>query len=193
MDYKNAKIYKLVSFQTDKVYVGSTTQSLSKRKAKHKCDYKRWLDGKKHYITSFELIKYDDNDIILLEEYPCENKMELHKREREWIERVECVNKIIPTRTVKQYYEDNKEHINKINKQYQKDHIDELKQYRKQYWQDHRDELKIKKKQYNENHKEELKEKRKIKYTCECGKIICKSVKKRHEKTKRHQKFLLKK
>jgi hypothetical protein len=40
--------------------------------------------------------------------------MELNARERWWIENNECVNKYIPTRTDKEYYEAHKEKIKEI-------------------------------------------------------------------------------
>ena len=39
MDYKNAKIYKVLNDVTDDVYVGSTCQTLSKRMAEHRKAY----------------------------------------------------------------------------------------------------------------------------------------------------------
>ena len=63
--YKRGKIYKLVSFQTDKVYVGSTCEPyLSNRMSKHRVNFKNYQNGGYHYVTSFELLKYDDADII---------------------------------------------------------------------------------------------------------------------------------
>ena len=113
VNYNNSKIYKIVSSQTDKVYVGSTTKNrLSQRRAKHREDYRRYLNKKYHYITSFDIVKYDDAEIILIEAFPCETKDELHKRERYWIENTNnCVNKYVPTRTQKEYREKNKEKI----------------------------------------------------------------------------------
>ena len=58
MDYKNGKIYTIRSHQTDEIYIGSTTQTLTKRLSKHKTDYKYWKNGKQHYISSFELIRH---------------------------------------------------------------------------------------------------------------------------------------
>jgi|LakMenEpi03Aug12_release.lakeMendotaPanAssembly.Ray.scaffolds.fasta_scaffold1036812_2 hypothetical protein len=108
VNYANAKIYKLVSFQTDKIYIGSTCEALSLRKAKHKANYKMFVKSQKKYTTSFEILKLGDTDIILLENCPCNSKEELHKRERYFIENTpNCVNKNIPTRKQKEYYETN--------------------------------------------------------------------------------------
>lgn len=77
MDYKNGKIYALRSHQTDKYYIGSTTQPLYKR-----------LYGHKHSnrTSSKELVNnYSDVYIELIEAFPCENKEQLSKRENELI------------------------------------------------------------------------------------------------------------
>jgi hypothetical protein len=97
-DYKKSKIYKLVSYETDAVYYGSTINPLYKRLGGHKTDFMRWFDGKCSYISSFELVMYPDVKIILVEEYPCDNKQQLERREREYIENNQCVNKNVPTR-----------------------------------------------------------------------------------------------
>ena len=118
-DYSKGKIYKLVSNYTKKIYIGSTCQPLHQRKGGHKCAYNMYINGKRHYQTSFDLIKWGDVDIVLLEECSVHNKMELHRKEREYIEKYNCVNKHIPTRTETEYREDYKERrrfLRKINK-----------------------------------------------------------------------------
>ena len=63
-----AKIYCIKSEQTNMIYIGSTTEKyLSKRFGHHKADFRRWKLGKQHYISSFELLKYDDCYIELIE------------------------------------------------------------------------------------------------------------------------------
>jgi len=51
LDYSKSRIYKIVSDQIDKIYIGSTVEPLSKRMTKHRSDYRRWKNGKYHYIT----------------------------------------------------------------------------------------------------------------------------------------------
>ncbi len=121
-DYQNGKIYKLVSYQSDNIYIGSTCQKLSKRKAEHKKDYKAFMNNKRNYATSFELIKHEDADIILLENCPCVNREELHKRERYYIENTEnCVNKNLPART--------KEENRELYKKWKANNKDKVRQY----------------------------------------------------------------
>ena len=117
MDYHNGKIYVLRSNQTDDVYIGSTTTKLSKRFHQHKQNFKKWKNGKYHYVTSFELMKYDDCYIELLQGYSCENRMELRKREGEFIRSMDCLNRRIAGRTDKEYYHINKDKMNKVSKE----------------------------------------------------------------------------
>ena len=69
----------------------------------HKYDYKRYLDEKYNYVTSFEILKNDDFKIELMEEIKCDDKKTMHERERFYIDNFECVNKIKPSRTKKEY------------------------------------------------------------------------------------------
>ena len=128
MDYKNGKIYSIRSHQTDKVYFGSTCSPLAKRLYEHKNKYKLFLNGKYHYNSSFEILKYDDVYIELVEDFPCENKNQLFKREGEIIRGGGCVNKNIAgrTRTNKEYYDDNKEQISQKKKDYYEQNKEKL-------------------------------------------------------------------
>ena len=99
-DYSKGKIYKLVSNHSDDVYYGSTINPLYKRLGAHKSAYMRYNnDGKGSYVSSFEIVKYDDVKIILVKEYSCENKHQLERKERKYIEKYQCVNKVVPTRS----------------------------------------------------------------------------------------------
>ena len=117
-DYSKGKIYKLWSPSTGLTYIGSTCQSIAMRLAGHVRSKKCHDIGKYNYVTSFEILEYNDYRIDLLEEYPCENRMQLNKREGEIITQIDCINKNIAGRTQKQYYEANKETLNKQSKQY---------------------------------------------------------------------------
>lgn len=95
-NYENGKIYKLISNNTEKIYIGATTQLLCKTLSKHKSDYNKWCDNQLNYITSYDIFEHGDVEIVLLKEYPCENKEQLDKKKRKYIDKYECVNKRIP-------------------------------------------------------------------------------------------------
>ena len=159
MDYKNGKIYTIRSHQTDKIYIGSTTQPLSKRLSCHKANYKNYLDGKYQNITSFDIIEYGDAYIELLEECPCETKDQLHKREGECI-RAEpnCVNKCVAGRTLKEYQIDNADKIKEIKKEYREKNAEKIKDSSKQYYASNKDKIKENSKTYREQNAKKLKE-----------------------------------
>ena len=116
--YTQGKIYKLTSSHTEKVYIGSTINSLNDRFSKHKYDYKRWLKSQMNKITSFDLLQYEDVKIELIKEFPCETKKELEKEEGEIILDNNCVNKHVAGRTKKEsdriYRHKNKEKIKEM-------------------------------------------------------------------------------
>jgi len=121
VDYKNGKIYALVS-RCNKKYVGSTCQTLARRRANHKAYSNHYANKPSIWITSAEIFKIDpEAKIILLEAFPCNNNDELKAREQYWIENTECVNKIRAIRTEEQIKEQNRED----SKRYELAHRDE--------------------------------------------------------------------
>ena len=164
IDYKNGKIYKIISDYTDKCYIGSTCQLLSARFANHKHCSKHYDPDKNHFRTSSILFEYNDVQIVLIENYPCKNKEELHARERYWIENLECVNKVVPTRTHKQYYEENKEKISQHKKECREENKEKISQHKKEYYEEHKEEISQHKKEYREENKEKISQHKKEYY-----------------------------
>jgi len=156
MDYKNGKIYSIRSYQTDKIYIGSTTQPLSKRLYHHKTHYKKYLNGKSPFITSYDILQYEDAYIELLEEYPCENREQLCKREGELIRGGNCVNKRIEARTKQEYYEQNKDKLLQQGKEYQEQNKDKIKEYIKEYQEQNKDKILQQKKEYYQQNKDKI-------------------------------------
>ena len=78
-DYKDGKIYKLVSDKTHLIYIGSTAQPLSKRFYQHK--------SKKNNCSSQHLFNISESnvEIVLIESFPCKNREELTAREYHYI------------------------------------------------------------------------------------------------------------
>ena len=77
-DYSKGKIYAIKSYQCDDIYIGSTVNKLSDRLSYHKTHYKSFLNDAHNYMTSFEILQFDDAFIELIEEYPCENRNQLN-------------------------------------------------------------------------------------------------------------------
>ena len=152
-DYQKAKIYKLWSPQgeDDEVYYGSTCNDLRYRKSQHK--------NKSHICKSKILFeKYDDVRIELVEDYPCNNKQELNKKEGEFIKNNKCLNKVIPDRTKREWYEDNKEKIIKQTKEYRENNKEAITEYDKEYYKKNKEKLTEHHKEYRANNKEKYKE-----------------------------------
>jgi len=155
VNYDNGKIYKIVCNKTGLIYIGSTTKKLlCQRLTNHVCLFKRYKNGKHNFITSFKVLENNDYNIILLENFPCESKDELHARERYYIESIECVNKCIPTRKIKEYNEKNKDKIKEKMKEYRDNNKDKISDKKKEYYENNKDRIK----KYYENNKDKIKE-----------------------------------
>jgi len=159
-DYQNAKIYKLWSPQGNEIYIGSTTQSLAVRKAKHK--------SKLNCRSRILFQKYDDVRIELIEEYPCKNRMELNKQEGEHIRNNDCINKVIAGRTHKEYREDNKEQI----KEYRENNKEQIYERKKEYYEKNKEQIKERNKEYYENNREKIRQKNKEYYEDNKQKVL---------------------
>lgn len=160
-DYQQGKIYKLVSpSNPELVYIGSTVQTLAKRKSQHKDKLILFNQGEHHYTTSCEVIKFDDCRIELIESFPCNSKEELYAREGYFIRTIQCVNKHIPDRTKKQYTIDTKDRKVAYDKEYRTKNAEKIKQ------------------------------RKSIKETCECGSIYNKEGRHMHIKSHKHIDFM---
>tara|TARA_R110000868_G_scaffold131790_11_gene342075 strand:- start:1935 stop:2477 length:543 start_codon:yes stop_codon:yes gene_type:complete len=154
--YARGKIYSIRSHQTNDIYIGSTIDTLPKRLYQHKTDYKSFIKQKKHYKTSFEIIPYEDCYIELIENFPCNSKTELERKEGEHIRAIQCVNKVIAGRTKKERYQDKKEQILLKVKEYAKTHKTQIALKDKHYRETHKEQIALKRKIYRETHKEQI-------------------------------------
>ena len=167
VNYENAKIYKLVCNKTGLVYVGSTCQRLlCKRLSGHVANYKRWKNGKtNNYVTSYTIIEGNDYYMELLEAVSCNGFDDLAKKERHYVESIDCVNKYIPGRTPKEY----KQEWGQNNKE-------KIKEQRQEWMQDNKDYMK----EYYKNNKEKLL----VKVKChKCGSVVTKNSLSRHQRS----------
>jgi hypothetical protein len=101
--YINGKIYALVSESAGLTYYGSTIQRLSQRKGEHIRDYKKHFFNNAYKCSSFDVLKYQDAKIILIEEFPCTSRLELEQREGHWQKNNPCINIYMAGRNTKEY------------------------------------------------------------------------------------------
>ena len=159
-DYQQGKIYTIRCRTDDTlIYVGSTIQPLSVRIGSHKIMSKM---EKNQNILLYRTVNnnWDDWFIELYEEFPCENKEQLCKKEGEVIRLIGTLNSQIAGRTDKEYYENNKLKLLEQMKEYYINNKDKILEYQKQYKQE--------------------------KITCECGCVSTKHNLTKHKKSQKH-------
>jgi len=149
--YQQGKIYKIMCNISNEIYIGSTILELNIRLDRHKS---------RRSCICRQIIERDNYKIELIKDYPCNSKWELEEEEKKYILENKCINKFIPNRTKKEYYEDNKEHTQEYQKQY-----------------------------YINNKKEKIKTHKTEHIKCECGALVAKNNIARHRKTNKHIKL----
>lgn len=150
--YQRGKIYSIRSYQTNEVYIGSTINSLSKRLGEHKTP--------KNKCISTNITKYNDVYIELIENFPCNSRIELNKREGEIIRETECINKNIAGRNKKEWLEDNKEHVIEYQSKYKENNEEKIKNQKKEHYQLNKYIIKQKSMNYLNKNREEINRKR---------------------------------
>jgi hypothetical protein len=171
-NYQLGKIYKIVCNTSELVYYGSTCEStLARRLSSHRSSYESWKTSNRKYVSSFKVLENDNYDIILVEFCPCNDKMELHQRERYFIESNDCVNRVIPLRTPLEYEICHREQIKETKRKYRESHLLQRAEY---------DAI------YRMKNSDKIKERIKEVYECKCGNIIRKKTQLKHNLTLKH-------
>ena len=151
-DYNNSKIYCIRNSINDMIYIGSTTQPLSKRMGEHRNNINCVkCKNYKLYETMRELGRYNFY-IELIENYECTNLEELRKREGQLIREYKTeLNHRIAGRTGNEWYYKNKAK----KKTYYETNKDKIKEYQKEWSSKNEDKIKT----YRETNKEDRKDK----------------------------------
>ncbi len=120
--YHQSKIYKIepiTEHEEHEIYIGSTTKKyLSQRLTQHKSSYKKYLIDSINKYSIYDLFnKYgvENFNIFLLENYNCNDINELRTKEKEYIKKLKCINKITPGLT-KDEKKEIKKYVMKITK-----------------------------------------------------------------------------
>jgi hypothetical protein len=188
--YKNGKIYT-IRYRGDKdlIYVGSTTQLLHKRWYEHKKNCLNENNIQYHmklYQKMRETNDIENWHIELYEDFSCDRKEQLHKREGEIIREKSTLNRYIAGRTNEEYRHENKEKIQIINQVYQEKNKHKLSEYKRQYYAEHKQDTIQKAKEYRLTNYENVKQKQVEKILCICGCEISRTNLSQHKKSKKH-------
>jgi hypothetical protein len=184
-------IYKLCCIDPEikEIYVGSTI-NLRVRKYRHKCDCTN-ENSKNYNCNVYQFIRakggFSNWSIIQLERFEFNTRHELHARERHYVELLKAsLNTVIPSRTLHEYYVDNKEKILEQSKKYKEEHKEKYKEYDIKYREKNEEKIRENKKLFYQENKEKLKE-QKMKYREENKEAIKERSKKYREEHKENQ------
>jgi hypothetical protein len=187
IDYSKTIIYKIVcnDLNVKDCYVGHTTD-MTKRKWGHKsvCNNEK---NKGHNHKIYKIIRenggWDNWNMLLVEKFPCKDKYDACKREREVYEEIDAkMNTVRPYLTqeeIKQYHKQYDKQYYQINKEYKKEKFKEYNKANKQ-------KISAYKKKYREVNKQKISERNKEKIECLCGSIVRRSDIAQHKRTAKH-------
>ena len=184
-NYRNTKIYIIRSNNTDRVYIGATTQPLSGRFRDHNSKFR---NGRCKCKVK-EILEHGGAYIELLELFPCDIVEESRARERHWMRIFDGqkVNKNIPGRTMAEYRRDHKEKRNEYDRQRRRNNPDYFKTYR----QDHKEQISKYHKHHYQNNKQKVLEHAAEKFECPCGGRYTRNHIAQHLKTLKHKAYLI--
>jgi hypothetical protein len=176
-DYSKNVIYKIQHNDDDSLlYVGHTC-NFTKRKYKHKSDCK--LSQKPLYNMVRDNGGWECFTMIVIQEYPCETKMEACIEEDRVMREMKATMNTLRAYTTP-------EEKKKQQKEYMKENREPIREYKKAYQQANKESIREYKKDYHQANKELLSEKAKEPIECECGCIIRKSDLAKHKRSKKH-------
>ena len=137
VDYSKAKVYKIYNTVDSDIYISSTCCSLGMRMAKHRAYRTNEKVKHRRLYKKMNELGVENFYIVLLYEMPeCQNKEQLHKKEREKIEELKpALNYAIPTRTFQEWVEDNREYVREFDRNYRRENREHRNETQKQ-WRD---------------------------------------------------------
>ncbi len=172
-DYKDGKIYTIrCKLDSSLIYVGSTVETLCSRFSKHKYQSKK--NPEIHFYSAIS--DWNDWYIELVEDFPCERKEQLLKREGEIMREIGTLNHQLAgnylTRGEQQYM-----------KEYREQNAKQIKNCKQEHYKKNKELISAKEKEkYEQSGKE--------KNLCECGIYSFKHHFSRHLKSVGHTKYL---
>ena len=175
VNYQNGKIYCIRSrSRPELVYVGSTTQTLSKRLGKHKAP--------SNHCSSKQIVAVGDAYIELIETHPCDNKEQLLRREGQIMRSMTCVNERIagpPT----------PEELRTKYKQKYHNHKERICVLQKHRYQQNKEKICAEQRHRYKQNREAVLARHKQAVECQCG-ATTKGGTSKHRRTAKHQFWL---
>jgi hypothetical protein len=160
-------VYKLCCLDSEikDIYVGSTKANRA-RKCSHKSACLNANDINHNYNV-YKFIRENGGwgnwDMVIIEEYKYNTKHELHSRERYWLETLNAtLNRAIPTQTITEWRETNKERLTEDKKVYYQEHKDKLIQKSRDWYSVNKEQFLEKSKTYRSINKDKIAETKKI-------------------------------
>ena len=168
-NYSKGMVYKVLHISGEgPCYIGSTVQRLSQRMGEHRRRYEKYkvgdLKGSTGKLTVYELFEKNGGPenfkIELICNFPCNSIEELRKEEGNYIRELDCVNKVVPGRTKKEYYEETKdskkEQIKEQKRKYYEANKEFVKAKAAEYRTANRDEINAQKKEHYQLNKDRI-------------------------------------
>lgn len=182
-NYANGQIYKLVcrDVAVKDIYVGSTT-NFESRKKNHRNKSSKPVDRSYNYPVYVFMRAHGgwyNWQMILIEVYPCANKLALEQRENHWAQLLQStLNTTTPA-----------------NPYVRAEHKEELAAYNRQYAIDNREAIAVRAKANREANQERRAQQHAAwiaqPFVCQCGSSMTMGAKNRHLKSKIHAATML--
>jgi len=165
-------VYKITNSDESIVYIGSTTESITRRFNRHRYGYEQWISGKADRCHSMIYHSFRDHgidnfSIHLISEHEIETSRQLCEFEQLVIDRTSCVNKTAAYRTKEQHRE-------MVQQRYQRDKGQILEKTR----------------QYSIVNKEKIKARMSERIACGCGITLSRGNLAPHRRSKKHQRWV---
>lgn len=162
-DYKG-KIYKIHSAHLNKCYIGSTKKPLAYRFEQHKMAFQKYVRDNTQWKSVFEVLLDSNATIELIEDYSCEDRKALCKREGHFIKTMTCCNKNIAGRSPAQWRIDNCERLREYRKRWAENNKERVQAYHRGYYEANKALIKNRSKNYYEANKERMRTKMRERY-----------------------------
>jgi len=165
IDYSKIVLYKIVcnDLNVKDLYVGSTV-NFRQRKSAHKSHCNNENDT--HYnIKIYQTIRdkggWENWTMNEIEKFSCKDGNEARTRERYWFEELEAkLNTIYPSRSIKEWGEDNKEHRHIVSAKFYEENKDKIKLQHAKNYEKTKEKVLLRSSKNYEKNKEKIKLKR---------------------------------